>query len=293
MTDKLRKRFIKDYGLPINVYKEPYFSYYIERLQPYYNSKNKYDAFLKLVDKYGDGFVDISFSYTERIIKHIQEKDEYKQLQQDKLKDFNRIYEIPEVNLYTMDNDGKKFISIDIKQANFNALRYYNEKLVDEYENFDEFLLEFIDREEFYEYFTKSKYIRQVIFGNLVPKKQRKIQKYMIDVIIKNLLENNVISEDDIYSTNNDELILFDKGQDINTDLIKFSNIIRIKRFELNSIKQRKFFVKKYENGEIEFKAIPSNVFFQVLSLYEDKEFDERDLMFMFENKIAKFIETI
>ena len=35
-----------------------------------------------------------------------------------------------------------------------------------------------------FEYFKKSKYLRQVIFGNMLPKKQQRLQKWVIDQVI-------------------------------------------------------------------------------------------------------------
>ena len=69
-------------------------------------------------------------------------------------------------SIYKKTNTGKILLSIDLSNANFNALRKFDESLVINKKNYYEFISEFTE----IEHIRKSKYIRQVIFGHTNPK---------------------------------------------------------------------------------------------------------------------------
>lgn len=91
---------------------------------------------------------------------------------------------------------GFKYISIDIKKANYKSIKKYNlyGELPDSYDK----LLDMFDVPEL---FKQSKSFRQFIFGNLNPKRQRRVQRNMVEEVIKligNSLELHLVSHDEV-----------------------------------------------------------------------------------------------
>ena len=52
ISEKLRERFCKDCGLPIKIFKEPYFSDRLKLFDGHFNSVYKWTIFKKELDKY-------------------------------------------------------------------------------------------------------------------------------------------------------------------------------------------------------------------------------------------------
>lgn len=63
--------------------------------------------------------------------------------------------------------DGAFFFSLDLKKVNYHVLKFYYPNLVLNTHTYEDFIGQFTE----FDYIRKSKYIRQVIFGNLNPKK--------------------------------------------------------------------------------------------------------------------------
>lgn len=65
--------------------------------------------------------------------------------------------------------------------ANFNALKFYDPSIVLNSANWIEFVSKFTELE----YFKRSKYFRQIVFGHLNPKKQATISKFITSEIFR------------------------------------------------------------------------------------------------------------
>jgi hypothetical protein len=80
-------------------------------------------------------------------------------------------------------HDGKYFISLDHVTANFNALKFYDPSIVLHCANWQELISKFTELE----YFKRSKYFRQIVFGHLNPKKQAIISKFITSEVYRAL----------------------------------------------------------------------------------------------------------
>lgn len=49
-TQNLRKRFVKDFSLPINIFSDPYFEYFLDLYQDAFQSRDRCDDFLAFVE---------------------------------------------------------------------------------------------------------------------------------------------------------------------------------------------------------------------------------------------------
>jgi len=303
LSNSLKLRFLKDYSLPIQVVQEPYFTYYMETIDQHFNSLEKLKMLNEVLLELGDeeSFFKEAEKIKTNIINDIQSTMVYKNLSNDKLDEYKLKSNLKQKDIYNLNNVNKSYISIDLKQANFNVLKLYSNDLVLNCDNYEEL----IGKYSKFDYFKKSKYIRQVIFGNLLPKKQQHLQKFLIEIIV-NMLENkNIIDIKDIMSTSSDEIVISIK----NTDVKKIENkieeiknillenkldtITKVEAFELNSIENKNYFIKNYIDGKIEFKAIPSYLFIQVYKKYLCKEITNFDKKFYFNGILATMDENV
>ncbi len=199
-------------------------------------------------------------------------------------------------------NRDTKLISIDISKANYNTFKLFDNN--DEmFKSWDEFLRFFNTHQAIIE----SKSFRQIVFGNINPKRTQKIQHFymldFVDVLLKKINENDIvfISHDEIilkYTNTIYEIILNTKEQ---FNMFDFHETI----FELNEVDKKNkvtvktnFVLKNFGFGGIrltenykELVGIPSNrfyVFFKQYVLNEDVE--ERDLFFYENQMLAKWV---
>ena len=203
----IRDRFVKDFNLPIQVLISPYFEYFIDLYQEDYESRTKWEQLQKEISERFSGnpgkYLDHFYNTRNKIITDIESSQEYKDFCEDK--EFFQRFSIPgevKCDLYTGAQTGKRFMSIDLKKANFQALRYYNPDLVQNAKTYQEF----IGLYDSSPLLAESKYTRQVIFGKLNAKRQITIEKWMMYNIWE-YLKNIVPESFKLFSRQTDELI--------------------------------------------------------------------------------------
>lgn len=323
MNTKLRQRFVKDYNLPINIFDEEMFNYY----------KELYDFFpTETWDKLNDmikcdyrGNVDVWLDYCaefrDRIIDYISHSDEFLKFNTMDLSEYTKDRLIcGEKSYYTEETDGKIFLSIDLKKANFQALKYVG---VIKENTYDELMDKFCANE----YIKNSKYLRQVIFGKMNPGRTITIEKYIMAKIhnwmkywYKNLNEFFTL-----YSANSDELVyelniekyneflaskphdtfivniayelreaeIIQKrtiGIDIRCELVK---IERLPIVNCNDSKVDAFVRKNIVTGESVLKKASTTFYPQIYKLWKGMEIEDRDLMVYFDDQLAKFLKPL
>ena len=209
---------------------------------------------------------------------------------------------IGEHSLYNEETDGGLFLSIDLKKANFQALKYVGVLKDDTYEDF-------IHRFGGSDYFAKSKYLRQVIFGKLNPKRQVKVEKYLV-YNIHGIM--NGVPGLELYSINSDELVYRCTSlQDLLTeDKLKFLEVLVKEKFNINiraeivSIRRLKIvnangnkvdaFVRtNIYTKEEKLKKASTTFFPQIYKIYKGEEITEKDMTFFFEDQIARFVKPL
>lgn len=312
LTNGLKQRFVKDYGLPIDVYEKDLFAYYIEELDAQYGTKSKLKEFENFLNRLGDQelFFTESTKLIDNVIAYVSQKESYKELELQRLDLLDKPNYPSTKDIYNLENVGSYFVSIDLVKANFQALKRFSSKLVSNKDNYEEFLGKFTDED----YFKKSKQIRQVVLGNLMPSKQQTICKEMINTIYNKLIESG-LNKNKIATVMTDEIVIkCDNENDmqkvknfvislhpnrlsieaIGSIECKLENLdIRVEAFKLNNIEGRKFFVKEFDDGKLDFKCIPSKVFLQAYKQYMGIELKDEDLMFHHDGSLAKYVEPI
>lgn len=199
-------------------------------------------------------------------------------------------------DVYSSANDGKKFISIDLEKANFQICKKYDKNIVLGAKTYDEFIKKFTDSE----YFVNSKYLRQVIFGNIAPKRQNTMEKYYTGKILDFLIENKFFSPEDIRVYTHDEIV-FNTPEYLTEEKTKEIYDAILNEFDLKThvesytVKEicNSYFAKVQNNGKVSFKGVPAYLYAQVYKKYFGLEIEKRDLMFLYESMPAYFSKTI
>lgn len=304
-SNSLKTRFVKDYKLPFQVVQEPMFSYYIESLDSHFDTKKKLEYLTKVVMSLGgeEQFFAESNRVKDSIISAVQAKEVYKNLQNDRLDEYNVNTNVKQQDIYNMSNVGRTFISLDLKKANFNVFKMYDSELVLGFDTYEEMVGSVTE----FDYFKESKYLRQVIFGNMLPKKQQKLQKWVMSKLIDMLHNDLGIQMEDFVSASSDEVVFavapegVDKFVELverklyeNDDTEQFSDWVRVEAFTLRSVGDKKFFVKHSDlDGSVEFKGIQSYFFMQVFKKYTNQEITDMDKKFYHDGFLATFDKTV
>lgn len=302
MKKETLKRWVKDYNLPIKIFEEPYFSYLVDLYDDYLNTKSKLNLLKETVAKFTDedAFLASYYDIRDDIIKTMKSKKEFQEFNTGDMSKFNIISSYPKNDIYKQTHANNYFVSIDLVKANYQALKYINPKIVCNTQSYEEFIGLFTNLE----YMTKSKYLRQVIFGNLNPKRQVKVERFLIEQIIALLLDNQYFKQKDIQMAASDEVIFETSKKDVakfssaTTELTQFIkeclNIdVDIEVFKLVSIGD-KFYSKEFLNKTgYELKSVPQIYFPQAYKKYNNIELNDNDLVFEHEYQLAKFLTPL
>jgi len=300
-SHKLLKRFIKDYKLPIQVVQEPYFSYFMNLYDDQYRTKENFKLLKDARSQFDsdDEFLAEYYKIRDNVINTIKLLPEYKTYNEIDMKEYDiPNYNFPKHDIFNMGNINQYFISIDLKKANFQALKWWNDNIILGSNTYDEFLSKFTTLE----YMKGSKYLREVIFGNMNPKRQIKIEKHINNLILEYLTTNGLFDTKDIKMFANDEIIFQLSAYDLE-NYNNLSDIIRskigfdvdIEVFQLKNIKgSSKYFVKEFINKQgYELMCIPLIYHAQVFKKYNKLSLNKNDLVFFYENQVCKFIEPL
>ena len=301
---KLRQRFVKDYNLPINIFSDDLFEYYMNLY--HFFPRDVYNEIVNKVENEYNGNVEAWLEYCGRVrdnaIEGVMSSESYQKFNNGDMS----IYNIPNIcgerSCYSEATDGKIFVSIDLRKANFQALKYVGVITDNTYEDF-------IKKYGGDDYIANSKYLRQVIFGKMNPSRQIKVEKYLMYKVYE--VVNTFMTENgyEVFSFNSDELIFEFKNNghnDMSTSdfiatLKNLSNSIGVEtKVELIDVKRLPIVV---ENGsrvdayqrynlierKYELKKASTTYYPQIYKIWKDCAIDSRDLMFYFENQLAKF----
>jgi len=301
-TEKILKTFTKDYSLPIQVLREPYFSYFIDLYDKDYQSKAKLQLLKDTIDLVGseEKFLNLRHQICNNMIESIKQTEAYNEFALGNMDRFtvpNKGY--PSKDIFRPENAGRYFLSIDLKKANFQTLKHFFPEAVFNCNSYQDLIGRFTDLD----YFKESKYLRQMIFGNLNPKRQKRIQRFMMEQILDWTVKENIFEEKDLRMVSSDEIVVELENP---VDLSGYTNPLetnirsdlgydaRIEIYRLESIGNSNFYVKKFINKEgSELMCVPLVYFAQAYKKVNGMELTENDLCFMYEQQVCKFLEPL
>lgn len=176
ITKKLRGRFCRDYKLAIKVFDDPYFMDRLELFDKVNSILPKYDRFLRELRDFGDeqSYNEYYASVKDKALYFIKGSEGFNRFSNMSMSSFAIEHRnMPARDIYKPDNHLKDYISVDLRKANFNTLKYFDDSIFGGAKTWEEFISTFTDSEHIIE----SKYIRQVIFGNCESKKHIDYEK--------------------------------------------------------------------------------------------------------------------
>lgn len=305
VSSKAKERFCKDCNIPLRLFQEPYFADRLKLYDRFYGTLSKWDLFVKELEKYHceqDYFEEYN-RVKDSVITNIKNSEGYQQFNNEDMNKFCvQNDSLPSKDIFKPSNDGKLFISIDMRKANFSALQHYDSTIFASASTWEDFIGLYTDNR----HIINSKYIRQVILGNCNPKRHITYEKYLMDMILTGIKKYNLT--DKVVFFSNDEVVFeVDRATKIETLLYMckclkedieedFMLPITVELFILHKISGTDGYYKEIfgENEEvnIEFKCLDNYMLPFVLRKFNGEEITESDKVFYHEGLLAKFIET-
>ncbi len=302
LSEKAKERFCKDCNFPIKIFKEPYFMDRLRLYDRHYGTINKWKIFLEELEKYNceqDYFEDYN-RIKEEAISEIKASEGYIRLNEEDMNQYRVSHEnLPNKDIFKAGNHGKRFVSIDMKKANFSSLKYYDASIFSYADTWEEFIGKYTQNK----HIIGSKYIRQVILGNCNPKRHITYEKYLMDKVLSHLA-NIVEFINKVVFFSNDEIII-DVSDLEKTKLRVMMNQIaaiinsltiplKTELFTLYKIEGTNGYYKEifYEDkeSEIEFKCLDSYNLPFVIRQFMKEEVTDSDKVFYFEGRLAQFL---
>lgn len=274
---KNRKDFIKLFDL--NVPHLEHFDYYIEQLSKTHKFSNIYDLIrmFEEADSNIENFLEYKIEKSQEIINFIKRTNSYNEMCYDK-----NLLDLPTNKSFTYE-EGVKYLSIDLRSANWVSLKKYDQEneLGDTYSDF-------LKRFDLPEVFIHSKYLRQFIFGNVNPKKQQKIQRNLIQDVVRQFGVELTVE-----CVKNDEVIFSFKELDEIKDIVISLDEIKYKSkiFTIERVEDFRIDTHYNKEGDIiskEMMGVNGQMFYLKLKEYITGEpLDIRDLYFKQDGKLA------
>ena len=300
-SHSLRKRFIKDCKLPISLLQDPYFEYFLDLYEEYFGSRISYIQFCKLLNRLGgeEAFFKESKRITDSIIEDISKIPEYIEFNTANLSNYDVKPKIRQQNVYHKQHVGVSFASFDLKKANYNALKFINPSIVLNTVSYEDLLSRYTDED----YFIKSKHIRQVIFGHLNPKRQIKIEKYLIHTrVIPELLKFIPDIERYVSASDDEVVIMLNPFETLSNSfkeglqLFNAGVPVRYTPYVLQQLGDKPYFYKEFCFGEhppIEFKAVPQNYFAECYRYFKKEKPKDYDRCTFHEGRVVQYLEPL
>lgn len=307
ITEKLNKMFIKTFDLPIKIYQEPYFTSRLILFDPFFDTIKKYASFKQDLDQFGsqDGYMASYQRLQDTMINDIKENLAYIRFNQMNM-DLYRITNtgLPGKTIYKADNDQKTFLSIDLKQANFNALKHFDPMIFCGHVLWEDFVRFYITKLGLnpVSHWEKSKHLRQIIMGHCNPKRQITYEKHIMDQLLTDLRPRLSIKPTDIAFFSNDEIVLYMNDNDDAQDMIQMIQAIamahglpvKTELFTLHKIPGTGGYYKhNLITQAITFKALSYYEFPFVIRRFLNQPIKDQDKVFYYEGHLAQFLDNI
>lgn len=323
---ELRDRFVKDTKLPIPVIEDDSaFGYFLYLYEKEFKAKTRWKNLCDLVYDVFNGnpgeYLAAYYELKDIILEDIKNSAEYKAFNELDMNQFaipEPYRSIPQMEVYKETNDGKVFMSVDLKKANFQALKLLS---VLNYDTYDDFILQYTALR----YFKESKYIRQVIFGNCNPKRQVTFEKFLMYEVaqrVNGILEKisdkfhliSLVTDEAIFQFDGtlDELAEIamkyqnGSGESIFNEVWKMTDFegreieVATTLYQIKLLKYRKYngkylscYAKVFVDKKYELKKVPGYYFAQVYKLYNGEDITMMDRYFVQDNEVAMIIHPL
>lgn len=303
---RLKERFCKDCAVPIKIFQEPYFMDRMRLYNKFYGTLKKWDVFTTELEKYKceQDYLEEYNRIKDAAINDIKTTEAYQRFNNEDMNKFavnNK--DISGKDIFHPSNNGRKFVSIDMKKANFSSLKYYDVSIFDNAKTWEDFIGKYTENK----HIINSKYIRQVILGNCNPKRHITYEKHLMDTLLT-IIEKFIASQEKFTGNklvffSNDEIAydVTDMEENISKEFAKeIASYItvgllvpfEVEYFTLKKINGTNGYYKEFDNGNIEFKCLDNYILPFVMRKFLKQEAVESDKVFYHNGLLAKFVET-
>ena len=277
LTDKCKKVFMLATGIQINF--EQIQAY--EKLSKYCDLPKWLELFQSALLHFGceRDFISMHYELIDLVAEDIKKSDSYTESK-------NKIVEPAKLNLkqkrkmngflYTDHYDMGYYLSIDLKSANFQALRLIG--LIKE-ATWDEY----IKKWNLPEYFCQAKSwrVRVLSSPDLFPKKITLFWTNIIVEIVNKIIESELYAENQVAILNSDEIVFVIKKESMFHDVITIRDFLskyfpqyltQVNIFQLRKLaKDKQYYVKiNQETNNKEFKCVTFDNMLNAIKLLEN-----------------------
>lgn len=242
----------------------------------------------------------------DTLLDYIKNTEAYKKFQDIDLLSFENLHATLDTrNMhFTNHADEYFYVSIDMVSANYSILKYLFDTNNELAYNWNELCT----LKNIHPAFKESKSFRQIIFGNLNPKRTTVIQKSIVSKIVRAVYQ--VVPVDDVvYITHDEVIVKFQITSDIKSNCENLQNALReyksiqtplkLTPYTVKPIENRKkMFIKNIfdTNGNSQYFSlfgVPGNQFFYFYKKYIlNEKIEKRDLIFWNDNTPAIWLMT-
>lgn len=291
------KQFAKTFNIPFPIPRVEYLDYFLNLLDPYYGTIKKFELYKSEMEKLNlSSIYDLTQSLRNQIHNDIIKQPDYERFNNFDMSKLELNKNVQKRDLYIQKNSDKYFLSIDFVKANFQSFCYKGFDLFNGAKSYNELIAQYTSSQLMLE----SKILRQILFGNLNPKRQQTIQKEMLGKVYA-VLDNSGLFKNNIYALSSDELYVEVEG-DFNNKLCLVEEVlkplgmnIRLEHFKLVRPFKQDVYYKKFTHDDLVIKPIlvSKRNLAQFIKLINNQPILEEDLLFINEDKkLSKSLET-
>ena len=294
----LKKRFCKDCQLPIAVFDNPYFLERLSILDRITDASAKFYQFCDELQNFKDeqSYFEYYNAVKDVVIDHIKSNDAFIRFNATPIPAKPKTT-VGRTNVYADHNDGKQFISIDMRKANFSAMKIFDPNIVDNADNWQQFIGQFTEMS----HIKESKYVRQVILGACNPKHQIMYESYLMAKLAVSMTQQLGTA---FYSVGEDELIIQFKDENQFQQIEEFirsyhddmcADNVRVELYSLHKLGTYGWtkLILNTQPTTRQFKCIDAEIFHQVIKRYYNIPITDNDLVFYHNGQLAKFLKPI
>lgn len=284
------RKFFKDNQLPFPVQREEFIPYYAT-VEHYENLVDSFNDYIEHVTQKGfESYIEDKDCLEEILLSVIKRHPKYQEFIASDISKSN--FKHPKTKYHMLYNErlsNNYFLSIDMNNANFYMLFLLG---IVETPDYKEWVRKFTSDESI----IQSKQLRQILLGQLNSKRLERRMSEELFLGLEKAHLGNLLNKDNLVIVNKDELVFIVNDLEDTKELLeskKLEAIFHNCSFDLFYLDKTEYgYVKEYLDGSYSFHTVPSKYWMLNYKKYKGLEVEEKDLMFLDENRnLCKMLE--
>ncbi|WP_429037344.1 hypothetical protein [Aeromonas media] len=299
LSIKERKSFVSGFNLPVPVILDGgIFFHQICTIDPIYRSLEKLKMLMALYEA-GDTYGNAKSHAIQSAIQDVKSAPGFNEFNR-KAFDGQLKKSLGRKNtLYDKEHIGRSFISVDMINACFQAIKFAKPKLVFECDDYPEFISKYTE----HDVLRKSKTIAHLIFSGLNSNLQQEIQFHIMCTILEHL-DKEGVRDNMVAQFTSDELVIYNEPGVYEKVKNALFNTCKDLGLEMNKVFRTDLFVLKgfgaevvgtcfvkcdLDNKAVAMKGIESKYMPEAMCFVQGRTPDRKDRMMDFDGRIAAF----